>query len=183
MPDVIEPTGEPKEPTRVGQKPPSSASEAAPHLDLSTITIHAKTGRIVRIEAMDDKGTRHELSDDEKARLVKEAGRTTLEDVIEQAFEAGIAYMIGDGLDEGKSPESEENAALRHVLVRPLIEESAARHLMQRDVLNRAIVGTLISDAVHAGASHGEGGPAQQRSKGSPNKPRQRSHSPERPEK
>jgi hypothetical protein len=178
-----ETTGEPKAPTREGQKPSSLASEPAPHLDLSTITINAKTGQILKIESVDDRGTRHELSDDEKAILIKQAGKATLQDVIEQAFEAGIACMIGAEPGEDDSPESEENMNLRRLLLQPLIEESAVKHLMQRDVLSRAIVGTLISQAVHSRTPHRESGPAQQRSKGSASKSRQRNQSPERMQK
>lgn len=183
MGEVKEPTGEPKESTRGGQKPHSPASESASHLDQSTITINAKTGQILKIESVDDSGARHELSDEEKARLEKEAGKATLQDVIEQAFEAGIACMIGEEPGEDEAPESEENVKLRRVLLKPLIEESAARHLMQREVLSRAIVGTLISEAVHARAPHGEGGPAQQRSKGSASRSRQRTQSADRADK
>jgi len=175
-----ETAGGPREPTRCGQKQASPASEPLPHLDVSTITIHAKTGRILRIESVDDSGARHELSDDEKASLEKEGVQTTLQDVIEQAFEAGIACMIGDGPGEDDSPESEESVELRRVLLRPLIEESAAKHLMQRDVLTRAIVGTLISEALHSSTPRREGGPAQHRSKGPASKSRPRAHSPER---
>src|SRR5690242_3175349 len=122
MASVKEPSGEPKESAREAPKPSPSAS--APHPDLSTITIHAKTGQIIRVEGVDDSGSRHELSDDEKASLVKEIGNATLQDVIEEAFEAGIACMIGDGAGGDDSPESEENALLRRDLLRPLIEES-----------------------------------------------------------
>jgi hypothetical protein len=180
MTAISETSGEPKEPKREGHKPSSPASEAGPHLDLSTITINAKTGQILKIESVDGSGRRHELSEDETASLEKETGKATLEDVIEQAFEAGIACMIGDGSREDDSPESEENMDLRRLLLQPLIEESPAKRLMQRDVLSRAIVGTLISQAVHSSTPHREGGPAQQRSKESASKLRQRPHSPER---
>ena len=67
-----------------------------------------------------------------------------MEAIIEQAFEAGIAYVLGDEGDEDDPMESEKDANLRHLLLRPLIENSAAKRLIRRDVLSRAILKSLI---------------------------------------
>ena len=138
-------------PHEKGSGPKSSAhtSEPVPDPDLLTVTIHAKTGQIVKIEAVNGTDAHHELSDEEKASLAKEAGKVTLEAIIEEAFEAGMAYVLEDGRDEDypTEPESEKDANLRHLLLRPLIENSAARRLIRRDVLSRAILKTLIDQA------------------------------------
>jgi hypothetical protein len=42
------------------------------------------------------------------------------------------------------SNESADEAELRHRLLAPLIERSVVRHLMERAVLDRAILSTLI---------------------------------------
>jgi hypothetical protein len=146
----------PRAPDKKGSGPKSSAdtSELLPDPDLLTVTIHAKTGQIVKIERVNGPDVHHELTAEEKASLAKESGRATLEAIIEEAFEAGMAYVLEDGGDEDDLMESEKDlmesekdANLRHLLLRPLIENSAAKRLIRRDVLSRAILKTLIDQA------------------------------------
>ena len=128
----------------------SSADTSEPHPDLLTVTIDTKTGQIVKIEGANSTRAQHELSDEEKASLAKKTGRATLEAIIEEAFEAGIACGLGEEADEDEPVESEKDANLRHLLLRPLIENSAAKRLMRRDVLSRAILKTLIGHGTGA---------------------------------
>ena len=128
----------------------SSDDTSEPHPDLLTVTIDTKTGQIIKIEGANGTRARHELSDEEKASLAKKAGRATLEAIIEEAFEAGIACGLGEEADEDEPVESEKDANLRHLLLRPLIENSAAKRLMRRDVLSRAILKTLIGHGTGA---------------------------------
>lgn len=114
---------------------------------LFAVTIDANTAQVVRLESLDSTGARHELSDEEKASLVHEGGEGRLEEALEQAFEAGIDCVLGaDTQDE--TAESQEDAKLRHLLLTPLIEHSPAKRLLQREVLNRAILGTLIQHSM-----------------------------------
>ena len=123
--------------------PPSEPQQP----DLLTFTIQARTGQIVKIESVDSTGVRHELSDEEKTNLAKQKSKVTLEDMLEQAFEAGIACVLGDADVEDDPPESAKDADLRRLLVRPLIEDGAAKRLMQRGILNRAMLTTLIQNS------------------------------------
>jgi hypothetical protein len=137
----------PRAPGKKGSGPKSSAHTSEPgpdNSDLLTVTLHAKTGQIVKIERANGPRAHHELSEKEKADLAKVSGKATLEAIVEQAFEAGIAYVLGDEGDEDDPMESEKDANLRHLLLRPLIENSAAKRLIRRDVLSRAILKTLI---------------------------------------
>ena len=127
----------------------SSADTAEPHPDLLTVTIDTKTDQIIKIEGANGTRAQHELSDEEKASLAKKT-RATLEAIIEEAFEAGIACGLGERADEDEPVESEKDANLRHLLLRPLIENSAAKRLMRRDVLSRAILKTLIGHGTGA---------------------------------
>jgi len=116
---------------------------------LFTFTIDASTGQVVRLEAEDASGERHELSDEEKASLARAGTAGDLEQFVERAFEAGIACVLGGG-PEDKAEEPADEAELRHLLLTPLIEHSPARRLLQREVLNRAILETLIHHAMKA---------------------------------
>jgi len=141
-----------------GSASKSSAQTSKPvsDLDLLTVTIHAKTGQIVKIEGVDSAGRHHELSDEEKTNLASEKSKATLEDIIEQAFEAGIACVLGDEDGKDDSPESANDADLRRLLLRPLIEDGAAERLMQRDLLNRAMLTTLIQNSTSSRPGPGE---------------------------
>ena len=133
---------------RAGKNPaPKSPTtpELAPDANLLTITIQAKTGRIVKIQSAEGSGGRNELSDREQADLLKKASKDTLEALIEQAFEAGIACVLGDPIGRSEADESEEEANLRHLLLEPLIRQSPVQRLMQREVLSRAFLGTVGS--------------------------------------
>jgi hypothetical protein len=126
---------------------------------LFTFTIDASTAQVVKLETEDASGVRHELSDDEKASLAQAGTEADVEQFVERAFEAGIACVLGGGEREDKADEPAEEAELRHLLLTPLIEHSPARRLMQREVLSRAILGTLIQHATKAPAA-AEGSPA-----------------------
>jgi len=114
---------------------------------LLTFTIDASTAQVVKLEAEDASGARHELSDEEKASLTQAGNAGDLEQFVERAFEAGIACVLGGGEPEEKAEEPADEAELRHMLLTPLIEHSPARRLMQREALSRAILGTLIQHA------------------------------------
>jgi len=111
---------------------------------LITATIDATTGKIVDVRSATD------------AQLSIRIGGATLEDLFEQAFEAGIACVLGEEAGGADAKDSKADAALRRQILRPMIEHSAARRLMRQEVLGRAIVGTLIQQAgVNAGALSG----------------------------
>jgi hypothetical protein len=132
------------------RKSSAHTSEPLSHPDLLTVTIDTKTGQIIKIEGANGTRAQHELSDEEKASLAKKMGKATLEAIIEEAFEAGVACGLGEVADEDEPVESEKDANLRHLLLRPLIENSAAKRLMRRDVLSRAILKTLIGHGTGA---------------------------------
>ena len=125
---------------------------AQPAGKLFTFTIDASTAQVVKLETEDASGARHELSDEEKASLAQAGTEGSLEQVVERAFEAGIDCVLGDGEREDRAEEPADEAELRHLLLTPLIEHSPAKRLMQREALNRAILGTLIQHATRAPA-------------------------------
>jgi len=113
-----------------------------------TITIDADSAEVVRIEGVDPTGARHDLSDDEKVSFIKERRDERLAEVVEQAFEAGIASVLGVEDEEETAEESPEDSELRRQLLAPLIERSAVRRLTERAALNRAILGTLVEHSM-----------------------------------
>jgi hypothetical protein len=112
-----------------------------------TFTIDAGTGRIDRVEVIDRNGARRELNGQERADLARQPAGPTLETMLEQAFLAGIDTLLGDGAREEEEPQSEGEKALVRGLLRPMIQRSAARRLMRREVLRQAIFRSLVEEA------------------------------------
>jgi hypothetical protein len=112
---------------------------------------------VVKLETLDESGGRHELSEEEKAILAHALGEGDgLEDFVEKAFEAGIACVLGEDPHQQKADEAADEAELRHLLLTPLIEHSSVKRFMQREVLNRAILGTLLQRATKKAAAAAE---------------------------
>jgi hypothetical protein len=126
---------------------------------LFVFSIASDSGQVVRLESVDFLG-RHELTEDEKTRLIKERTDSPIEALLEKAFEAGIACVVGDraeraGTNEPREPDdsqeavgSEEDSDLHRLLLEPLIQNSAAAHLMRSEVVSRAILQSLIEHSL-----------------------------------
>ena len=126
---------------------------------LFAFTIDAGTAQVVKLEALDASGARHELSDEEQAALAQAGTEDGLEEVVARAFEAGIACVLGEDQRQQRVDEPAEEAELRHLLLAPLIEHSPVKRLIQREALNRAILGTLLQRAMKQAPVEGQGAP------------------------
>ena len=168
MTAMDDPAADAKRRAGKNQAPKSPATS-----ELLTITIQAKTGQIVKIQSAEAGGGLSELSDQERADLLKKGSKDTLEALIEQAFEAGIACVLGDAIGRSEADESEEEADLRHLLLESLIRQSPVQRLMQREVLSRAFLGTVVQHALDPVSPDPGSSSAQQRQGGAPGEPRQ----------
>jgi hypothetical protein len=128
-------------------------------------TLDLNTGQIIRVEGVDAENMRHDLSQTEMTVLRSDTGRPRVETLLEEAFEAGIACILGGGSDE--TTETDGDAGLRQMILKPLMDDSAAARLMKSDVLNQAIVETLIEHALLARRAAPKGEPQDSSSNGS----------------
>jgi hypothetical protein len=133
------------------RKPASGAADPSAVDGLVAIMVDLKGGRIVRIEYAGPAGDRHELSREDTARLAGDGPDATLQRLVEQAFQAGIDCVLGSDAEDEQG-ESKQDADISQALLRSLIETSPVTRLMKREVLDRAIIGTLIRHAADAGA-------------------------------
>lgn len=122
---------------------PQSETDRAP---LFAFTIDSADGSVLTFERLDEGGERQALTPEEKLRLAKAFAGPTLAAVVEEAFEAGIECVLGEG-EEEEAEGGEAEGDLRRELLRSLIERSRARHLVEDDTIDRAIVGRLIAHA------------------------------------
>jgi hypothetical protein len=116
----------------------SEAAGAAEEEQL-TVTINAAVGRIVKVDKVDKAGKRQELAEDEWAKLVGEDEVEEIEGALEEAFEAGIAVVLGEEYDIDEAYEDDEERATRRLLLGGLLRRSIRRRILQRLVLSRLL--------------------------------------------
>ena len=123
-------------------------AQAATRSERLAFTLDVNSGEIVKIESVDSAGHRRELSTTERQDLAKERPGGGVEALLERAFEAGIGCLLDD--EDGKEDESEteDEAGVRRILLKPLMEGTYARWALRREVLRQAIVKTLINDLI-----------------------------------
>ena len=153
-----------------GERSASASSTATPRPNLVALTIDVDTSRIVKVEKVDSTGGRRDLSDEDAASLTKDNTIPTLEALIEQAFEAGIACVVGDESAQDEAPESDDEADLRRLLLIPLMERTRAHGLQQPEALGKAILASAIAQAMTH--RRGESKVSSQQARGSTTKPR-----------
>ena|SRR5689334_8693697 len=145
MPQIDEPTTPaPKSAAETRKsKAPTSAKQRG---GLYAFTIDTGSGKIVTVESVDSTGVRHSLSADERTKLAKAAPAMPVRRLVEQAFEAGIEFVLGEEAGSD-TPESKEDGELSGILLQTLIQGSKAKELLKGDTLDRSVIDTLI---IHA---------------------------------
>ena len=103
------------------------------------VTINSPTGRIMKVEKLDKSGKRQELAEEEFAKLTGEDEVEEIEGALEEAFEAGIAAVLGEEFEADEGYEDEEEVSLRRVLIGGLLRRSVRRRILQRLVLSRLL--------------------------------------------
>ena len=103
------------------------------------VTINAPMGRIVKVERIDN-GKRHELAQDQWAKLIGDDEVEEIENALEEAFEAGIAAMLGEEFEDDEAYEDDEERDLRRALIAGLLR----RRPVQRRILQRVVVSRLL---------------------------------------
>lgn len=145
MPQIDEPVS-PAPKTAPEAKKPKTQGSPKPPPGLFAFTLDTSNGRIVMIEKVEG-STRHPLSPEERTKLAKDYDGPPLRRLVEQAFEAGIGFVLGDA---GEVTESRQEGELSGMLLKSLIEASEAREIVTGDTLDRAMVTTLFGNATKA---------------------------------
>ena len=146
----------------------SVSSAHAPPLRRLAFTFDASTGEIVKAENVDSGGQRRELSKTERQELAKEHPGAGVEALVERAFEAGIGSLLDDGDGKEDESETEDEAGVRRILLKPLMERTFAARALRQDVLRQAIVQSLIQDLNSSGESESESPKAQKSDRAAP---------------
>jgi hypothetical protein len=136
--------------------------------DRLAFTLDANNGEIIKIESVDTAGQRRELSKTERQDLAKERLGAGVEALLDQAFEAGIASLLGDGNAKEDLSETEDEAGVRQILLNALMEGTPAARVRRPEVLRQAIMQTLIQDVVSPEGSESEPPKAQKSERAAP---------------
>ena len=103
------------------------------------VTINSAVGRIVKVEKLDNAGKRQELTEENWAKLVGEDEVEEMQSALEEAFEAGIAGVLGEEFEDEEAYEDDEQRGLRRLLISGLVRRSVRRRILQRLVLSRLL--------------------------------------------
>jgi hypothetical protein len=89
--------------------------------------------------------------EEEWAKLVGEDEVDEIETALEEAFEAGIAVVLGDAYQDEEAEEAyedDEERALRRLLVGGLLRRSIRRRILQRVLVSRLLRRNAVKTAV-----------------------------------
>jgi len=96
-------------------------------------TLNSDTGEVIKIEKVDAVGNRGEVP---KTEALSRAGKENLREIdtaLDDAFEAGICGMFNDtARDDEPEDETDEEIALRRVLLTGIVGRDVRRRLQNR---------------------------------------------------
>jgi hypothetical protein len=104
------------------------------------VTINPAMGGIVKVEKIDKAGKHEELSEEECGRLIGEDEVEEILAALDEAFEAAVISVIGDGDPAGGKYEDDEEKAIRRFLISDLLIPRAVR----RRILHRILLSRLL---------------------------------------
>lgn len=148
MPQIDEPISAAPNAASQAKKPKPATTAEKPPRAVYSFTVDTGSCRILTVERVESDGSRHALSAEDKAKLAQSPPAIAVRTLVEQAFEAGIDYVLGS---EGgpQTIESKEEGELSDLVLQTLIEGSKARDLVRSDTVERSVISTLI---LHAAA-------------------------------
>ena len=126
-----------KESERKGVASFKAGAEGGSEEQQVVVTI-APMGKVVRGEKIDKTANRHELTEDEWTKLVGGDEVEEIEAALEEAFEAGIAAVLGEEYED------DEEKTLRRLLIAGLLRRRSVQHrIHQRLLVSRLLRGRL----------------------------------------
>jgi len=137
--DTAVPKGGPRDREQPTPKQEPARFSVGESTEQIIFTMRAPTGEVVKVEKIDVRGNRREISKEEIAGLVNESEKNEIEEALDEAFEAGICSLLDPRSEVEESPETGEEVALRRELL-TLIVGAGARRRLQRRIVQRLIL-------------------------------------------
>ena len=104
------------------------------------VTINPAMGGIVKVEKIDKAGNHQELSEQECGKLVGEDAVEEIEAALDEAFEAAVVSVIGEGDPSEEEYEDDGEKAIRRFLISDLLIPRAVR----RRILHRLLLSQML---------------------------------------
>jgi hypothetical protein len=127
-------------------KPGAEPVDSAEEIEQLVVTFNAAMGEIVKVEKVDKAGKRQELTEEECAKLAGQDEVEEIEGALEEAFEAGVAVVLGD---KDAEDYDDEERAFRQLLIGGFLERHPLRHrLVHQLLLRRLLLRRLLKRAL-----------------------------------
>jgi hypothetical protein len=118
----------------------AEAGGSAEEIEQLVVTFNAAKGEIVKVEKVDKTGKRQDFTEEECATLAGQDEVDEVEAALEEAFEAGVAVVLGDEDEQYAEDNDDEERALRQLLIGRLLR----RHPVRRRLLHQLLVRRLL---------------------------------------
>jgi hypothetical protein len=118
----------------------AEAVDSAEQIEQLVVTFNAAMGEIVKVEKVDKAGNHEELTEKECVKLAGQDEVEEIEAALEEAFEAGVAVMLGDEQEEYAEDYDDEERAVRQLLIGRILE----RHPVRLRLLHQLLVRRLL---------------------------------------
>ena len=118
-------------------KPGAEPVDSAQEIEQLVVTFNAAIGEIAKVEKIDKAGKRQELTEEECAKLAGQDEVEEIEAALEEAFEAGVAVVLGD---EDAEDYDDEERAFRQLLIGGFLERHPLRHRLLHQLLLRRLL-------------------------------------------
>ena len=106
--------------------------------------VQRRMGEIVKVEKVDKAGKRQELTEEECAKLAGQDEVEEIEAALEEAFEAGVAVVLGERTRRTRERRDDEERALRQLLIGGLLGRRPVRRRLRRLVVQRLLLRRLL---------------------------------------
>jgi hypothetical protein len=104
------------------------------------VTINPAMGGVVKVEKIDKAGKHEELSEEEYGKLIGEDEVEEIQDALDEAFEAAVVSVMGDGDQAEREYEDDDEKAIRRFLISDLLIPRAVR----RRILHRLLLSRML---------------------------------------
>ena len=118
----------------------AEAGGSAEEIEQLVVTFNAAMGEIVKLEKVDKAGKHQELTEKECAKLAGQDEVEEIEAALEEAFEAGVAVVVGDQDEQYAEDNDDEERALRQLLIGAVL----GRHPVRRRLLHQLLLRRLL---------------------------------------
>jgi len=118
----------------------AEAADSAEQIEQLVVTFNATVGEIVKVEKVDKAGKHQELTEKECAKLAGQDEVEEIEVALEEAFEAGIAVMLGDEYEGYAEDYDDEETAVRQLLIGGILQRLPVRRRLLHQLLMRRLL-------------------------------------------